>query len=143
MKATLVLVVFSMMSGADPSPGTSAYERLRAYAEQSYDSLAACQQELPPLFRDAKLYYMNDPSDGAPGHAPVDMRPAAHLLAIDTNFRISVDCYEGGSRLERIDLAAITRPAPPADGDIVVSRCDAGSCGGGTPGVPGQRSLQR
>src|SRR5713226_4508604 len=119
MKATLVLVVFSIMSGANPTPGSSAYERLRGYAEKPYDSLAACQQELPPLFRDAKLYYMNEPAD---------TRPAAHLLAIDANFRISVDCYEGGPKLERIDLASIASAARQTTTEVVLSRCEASGC---------------
>lgn len=128
MKATLVLVVFSMMSGANPTPGSSGYERLRAYAEKPFDSLAACQQELPPVFRDAKLYYMNEPADAAQGHDAADTLPAAHLLAIDANFRISVDCYEGGPRLERIDLASIASAARQTTTEVVLSRCEASGC---------------
>lgn len=136
MKATLVLVVFSIMSGANPTPGTSSYERPRAYAEKSFDSLAACQQELPPLFRDARLYYMNEPADAGQGGDAPDMRPAAHLLAIDSNFRISVDCYEGSPKLETIDLASIASAARQAAAAIVLSRCEASGC---TSVVPARR----
>jgi hypothetical protein len=96
MKATLVLVVMSLMTDMDPG---SHSERLARYAEKPYDSMEECMKALPKVAAAAHQYYSTDESVILYGAGPMN-----HYGLSLPNFSIQLDCYQGGPKIEKMDL---------------------------------------